>query len=94
MPTMPPLNARLTLPSQADPLRRSAESLEAAFLSEMLKHAGAFRPAETFGGGEGEEQFTSFLADIQAEAIVARGGIGLADSIEQALRTRMSRTAS
>jgi len=71
-----------------DALRRSAEALESAFLAEMLKAAGVFKPSETMGGGAGEEQFTSFLADAQAQALVARGGIGLADSIEQALRVR------
>ena len=80
-----------TLPAAPQPpgaLRRSAEALESAFLAEMLKSAGAFRPAESFGGGAGEDQFTSFLADAQAQAMVARGGIGLADSIEHALRLR------
>jgi len=73
----------------ADSLRRSAEALESAFLAEMLKSAGAFRPVEGLGGGgEGEGQFASFLADEQARAMVARGGIGLADAIEQALRLR------
>jgi peptidoglycan hydrolase FlgJ len=70
------------------PLRTSAEALETAFLAEMLKNANVFRPAETFGGGAGEDHFISFMADAQARAMVARGGIGLADSIEQALRRR------
>lgn len=75
-------------PPQPTPLRRSAEALETAFLAEMLKTAGVFKPSESFGGGEGEEQFTSFLADAQARAMVARGGLGLADSIERALIAR------
>lgn len=76
-------------PAAPDSIRRSAEALEASFLAEMLKNAGVFRPTEGLGsGGEGEEQFSSFLADEQARAIVARGGLGLADSIENALRLR------
>ena len=75
-------------PPPISPLRRSAEALETAFLAEMLKTAGVFKPSESFGGGEGEEQFTSFLADAQARAMVARGGLGLADSIERALIAR------
>jgi Rod binding domain-containing protein len=82
-----PLNTHTLVP---DPLRRSAEAFEASFLAEMLKTAGVFKPAEGFGGGPGEDHFTSFLADAQARAMVARGGIGLADSIEQALRARMA----
>lgn len=70
------------------PLRHSAEALESAFLAEMLKSAGVFRPSNSLGGGEGEAQFVSFLADSHARAMVARGGIGLADSIERALIAR------
>ncbi|MCB1408002.1 MAG: rod-binding protein [Rhodobacteraceae bacterium] len=80
-----------SLPPSASPataIRRSAEALETAFLSEMLKSAGVFKPSESFGGGEGEEQFTSFFADAQARAMVARGGLGLADHIERSLLAR------
>jgi len=79
-------------PSSQTPLRKSAEDLETAFLAEMLKNAGVFKAAESFGGGEGEEQFTSFLADAQARAMVARGGIGLADQIERSLIARQEGT--
>ncbi len=81
-PSLPPTPAAQT------PIRRSAEALESAFLAEMLKSAGVYKPSESFGGGEGEEQFTSFLADAQAKAMVARGGIGLADQIERSLIAR------
>lgn len=66
-------------------LRRSAEALEAAFLSEMFKAAGIGRPAESMNGGAGEEHFASFLAEAHARAMVARGGIGLAEHIERSL---------
>ena len=68
-------------PHRDDALRASARAFEAAFLSEMLRAAGAGQPAESFGGGIGEEQFASFLVDQQAERIAARGGIGLAEMI-------------
>ena len=67
-------------------LRRTAENLEAAFLSEMLKSAGFGRARESFGGGVGEEQFASFLRDEQARAMVHAGGIGLAESIFEAMK--------
>lgn len=70
------------------PLRRSAEALETAFLSEMFKAAGIGRQAESMNGGVGEEHFASFLADAHARAMVARGGIGLADHIERSLLAR------
>lgn len=67
-------------------LRRTAENLESAFLSEMLKSAGLGQPREAFGGGVGEEQFSSFLRDEEARAMVRAGGIGLAESIFDALK--------
>lgn len=66
-------------------LRQTALALEGAFLSEMLKSAGAFQAASEMGGGSGEAHFSSFLADAHARAMVARGGIGLADAIEVSL---------
>lgn len=69
-------------------LRRAAEGLEAAFLAEMLKIAGIGRAPETGGGGAGEDQFGSFLADVHAAALSRRGGIGLAESIFESLKAR------
>jgi len=73
--------------SQSDQaLRQAAESLEATFLAEMLKSAGVGAPRAAFGGGAGEEQFASFLRQAQAERMVAAGGIGLAESLFEALK--------
>lgn len=69
-------------------LRDAAEKLESAFLSEMLKAAGVGKPRENFGGGAGEEQFSSFLRETQAGAMVKAGGIGLAQSLFEALKER------
>lgn len=66
-------------------LRAKAEALEATFLAEMLAHAGFGEALDSFGGGIGEEQFASFLRQEQTEAIVRRGGIGLAESLFHAL---------
>lgn len=69
-------------------LRAKAQELEGQFLSEMLRHAGAAQAPDGFGGGIGEDQFASFLRDAQAQAVVRRGGIGLAEHIYSALRAR------
>lgn len=69
-------------------LHEAARSLEAGFLSEMLKSAGFGKSRESFGGGTGEEQFGSFLRQAQAEEMVKTGGIGLAESLYQALKER------
>lgn len=71
-----------------DALRKVAQELEATFLSEMLKHAGIGKTPESFGGGPGEEQFSSMLRDAQARELALQGGIGLAESIFNSLRER------
>lgn len=69
-------------------LRQAAEELEASFLSEMLKAAGLDGAPPSFGGGMGEAQFASFLRDEQARQMVQAGGIGLAETLFQALKER------
>lgn len=66
-------------------MRRKAVELEANFLSEMLSHAGFGEMEGSFGGGIGEEQFSSFLRDAYAQKMSEAGGIGLAESIFQAM---------
>ena len=67
--------------ADAEPLRQAARSLEAVFLSEMLKAAGFGEARSAFGGGAGEEQFASFLRKAHAEALTEQGGLGLAEAI-------------
>lgn len=62
-------------------LRKAASDLEVTFLDEMLKSAGFGRPQSTFGGGAGEEQFSSILRHEQARRLVDGGGIGLSATI-------------
>lgn len=71
--------------TRTEVLKQKAVELEAAFLSEMLGHAGLEGAAGGFSGGAGEEQFTSFLREAQAKAIVEKGGIGLSEMIFRAL---------
>jgi hypothetical protein len=70
-------------------LRNALEKLEARFLAEMLKAARFGETPATMGGGIGEDQFSSYLTNAHAEALAARGGIGLAEQIFQVMtRTR------
>ncbi|NCO86072.1 MAG: chemotaxis protein chel [Rhodobacterales bacterium] len=90
-PLPPPLAAPGTQTATADrdaQLRAAAEKLEAGFLAEMLKAAGVGAPRDAFGGGAGEEQFASFLRDAQAREMVRAGGIGLAQSLFEAMKAR------
>ena len=75
-------------PAQDQALREAAAALEAQFLAEMLKSAGVGTTPEAFGGGAGGEQFASFLRDEQARAMARHGGIGLAESLFQAMVRR------
>lgn len=69
-------------------LMQAAKELEASFLAEMLKSAGLGKVQDAFGGGAGEEQFASFLRQEQARMMVESGGIGLAQSLFEALKER------
>ena len=69
-------------------IRRTAERLEIAFLTEMLKGAGIGALGGAFGGGAGEEQFSSMLREQYAEKMVQAGGLGLS---EQIMRTMMEK---
>jgi Rod binding domain-containing protein len=92
----PPPGRAAPRPEPSGPLWDQAVALEAAFLSEMLAHAGldgaqtAGGPAAgPFGGGEGESQFASFLRQEQAGRMARQGGIGLAESIFRSLSRRV-----
>ena len=69
-------------------LREAAVSLEASFLAEMLKAAGLGETRGSYGGGAGENQFSSFLVQEQAMHMARAGGIGLAETIYHAMRAR------
>ncbi len=72
-------------PARAADMMTRAKELEALFLSEMLGQAGLGAMGGEFGGGIGEEQFTSFLRNERAQAIVRSGGIGLSEQLFHAM---------
>ena len=80
--------SKLPLSQGNQKLWAAATALETTFISEMLKAAGLGESRESFGGGVGEEQFSSFLRDAQAKNLAESGGFGLADSLYQALKVR------
>ncbi|MFU1478145.1 rod-binding protein [Roseovarius sp. C7] len=66
--------------------REAAEKLEATFLAEMLKSSGLGKSGQ---GGEGEEDhFASYQRDALAQAMVRKGGIGLAEMFFRAMAGR------
>lgn len=84
---IPNLTPPLTHPaaSRHAALRSTATELEAVFLAEMLKSAGFGHGRKTFGGGAGEDQFGSILVRAQASEMARAGGIGLAETLFNAL---------
>jgi len=93
MTIVPPLPAPHLRPNTAMQesdfkLREAAQKLETTFLSEMLKSTGFGTVSSAFGGGVGEEQFSSFLRDAQAQELTKAGGIGLAEAIFEAMKVR------
>jgi flagellar protein FlgJ len=65
-------------------LRAAAQDLEATFIAEMLRAAGAERQAG-LGEEDGESPFASFLLDARAREIAKAGGLGLAEVLFQSL---------
>lgn len=86
IPNSPPPAASTAV--RGDPLREAAVQLEGAFLAEMLKSAGLGSVPKGFGGGSGEDQFQSLLVREQARLMAESGGIGLAESLYNALKER------
>ncbi len=69
----------------SDKLRAASIELEATFLAEMLKSAGLGQARKSFGGGAGEDQFSSFLIQQQAQQMARAGGIGLSEVLFNAM---------
>ncbi|WP_419738438.1 rod-binding protein [Ruegeria sp.] len=82
---IPPLQLMPPPPSAQDRLQAAAVELEAAFLAEMLKSAGLGKARNSFGGGAGEDQFSSFLVQQQARQMAQSGGVGLSELLFQSL---------
>ncbi len=90
--TAPPPSAPNAAQTKLSPerealLRKRSQEMEVGFLSEMLSYTG-LNATSDFAGGEGEDQFASFLREEQAKAMVQHGGIGLAQTIFNALAKR------
>ena len=85
-PLPPPVIATTSGSDMA--LRKAATDLEASFLAEMLRFAGLSKTSDSFGGGAGEDQFSSFMVRAQAEQIAQAGGVGLAEAFFNALKEK------
>lgn len=59
-------------PLMVNKTQKIADGLEKAFLSDMLKYAGPKPMEGAFGGGLGEEQFSSLMTETYADALAKR----------------------
>ncbi len=89
-PALPPAAAPAhgVAPARAAELREVATAFEASFLAEMLTHAGLAGGAPGFDGGPGEAAFGGMLVAEQARLMAEAGGIGIAESVFEALLKR------
>lgn len=85
LPLMEASSRSVLRPEDEQDLRAVAQDLEASFIAEMLKHSGLGEAPDSFGGGHGEDQFSSFLRAEHARLLAEHGGIGLAEGIFRAL---------
>ncbi len=69
-------------------MKATAKEFEAVFLAEMLSHTSLAKTSDSFGGGAGEDAFKSLMTRQWADQLTERGGIGLSETIYQAMLTR------
>lgn len=81
-------SARSELPDEESlrdaQLKETAQSFEAAFISQMLTFSG-LGDAMTSGEGQMASAFTSFFLESLAEDMAEQGAFGLADKLYNAL---------
>ncbi|MFA7430214.1 MAG: rod-binding protein [Rhodospirillaceae bacterium] len=69
-----------------DQVREAAQDFESFFLSQMFNHMfSSVKTDALFGGGAGEDAWKSMLVDEYAKATAAKGGIGIAANVMQAM---------
>lgn len=82
--TPAPLPTSTTVSGSGTKARQTAEAFESFFLSQVLAHMSSGLEVEgPFGGGGTEKTFRSMLHDEYAKAVASRGGVGIADLIQE-----------
>ena len=69
-------------PEQLARIGKVSRDFEQSFLSIMLGQMTAGVKTSSFGGGEGEDAFRSFMNDAMAKSMTAHGGVGLAPRLQ------------
>lgn len=69
-----------------DKISKTAVEFEAMFLGTVVNEMMKDTMPKTMNGGHGEEMFRSMLGNEIAREIAESGGVGIAASVEQAMR--------
>lgn len=77
------VDSRFTVSTPAPVPPSPGKQLEQAFLEEMLKYCGPKSLSGSFGGGIGEDQFSSFMIQEQAAALASRIDLGFGKWVSQ-----------
>lgn len=67
-------------------IKQAAEEFEAAFITQVLIHSGLGK-ALTMNGGEQMQAFSSFYLEAIAKDMAAQGGLGLAQTFYDKMKT-------
>jgi len=67
--------------------QHTAREFEAMFLSHVVEEMMKTVNIGTFGGGEAEEKWRSFLTSAIADEIAGQGSTGISQSIETAINS-------
>ena len=82
-PALPALSRGAIDPAKA---AHVAQEYESVFISQFLSSMfSGIKTDGPFGGGQGEEMFRSMMVDQYAKGLTARGGFGLAASMQAEL---------
>jgi Rod binding domain-containing protein len=96
MEPVTPASAAVSLDArQMATIEQKAQEFEALMLAEFLKPMFESAKAESLFGGDGAEQsiFGAMMQEKYAEAMAARGGIGIADQVKAELISIQSQNA-
>lgn len=85
-PILPGAAAAAQPAADSGRLSRTAVEFEAMFLGTVVNEMMKETMPTTMNGGHGEEMFRSLLGNEIGREIAEAGGVGIAASVEQALR--------
>ena len=80
-------------PQQLARIGKVSRDFEQSFLSIMLGEMTSGVKTTSFGGGDGEDAFKSFMNDAMAKSMTAHGGVGLAPRLQSEMLRMQGLTA-